>query len=63
MDSFDTASQITLNLNITGLLTIDPKNLEQLISGLQIQNSNPSAASHFHLTKRSYDDACGGYFC
>src|ERR1039458_2229641 len=31
---------ITLNLNITGQLTIDPKNLEQLISGLQIQSPN-----------------------
>jgi hypothetical protein len=37
---------ITLNLNLTGQLTIDPQTLEQLISGLQIQApvQNPSTA-------------------
>ena len=33
---------ITLNLNITGQLTIDPQNLDQLISGLQIRSLNQS---------------------
>ena len=33
---------ITLTLNITGQLTIDPQNLEQLISGLQIQSPTSS---------------------
>jgi len=40
-----TPSQITLNLNITGQLTIDPKNLEQLISGLQIQAPAQNSSS------------------
>ena len=41
-----TPSPITLTLNLTGQLAIDPQNLEQLISGLQIQApvQNPSTA-------------------
>jgi hypothetical protein len=35
---------ITLTLNLTGQLTIDPQNLEQLISGLQIPNSSSGPA-------------------
>jgi len=33
---------LTLTLNVTGELTIDPKNLEQLFQGLRIRNPNPS---------------------
>ena len=41
--------------HITGQLTIDPKNLEQLISGLQIQipGSNQSITSTGHCNNRS----------
>ena len=32
----------TVTINITGQLTIDPKNLEQLFSDLQIRNEDPT---------------------
>ena len=41
----NTTSPIVLNLNITGQLTIDPKELERLISGLQIQTPVPNQPS------------------
>ena len=41
----NTTSPITLNLNISGQLTIDPQNLERLISGLQIQTPVPNQSS------------------
>jgi len=47
----NTPSPITLTLTLTGQLTIDPQNLEQLMSGLQIQaptshqSSSPALAT------------------
>jgi len=45
-------NNITLNLTLTGQLTIDSTNLEQLFSGLKIQMPSPASKSESSSTAK-----------
>jgi len=47
----NTSTPTTITINITGQLTIDPKNLDQVLSGLKIQTPSQTPAPPTDPTK------------